>query len=125
MPETAQLHLELDHGAGSDIVLFAAAHKAVPLQWPGSSGLKAISEKDRFVVSIDVGTPIREASFFPLDPEQIENTAPQQLQPTARGATIILKKSDQLLKPISVLRGVLVVPESIASYRVDIPVTQR
>ena len=124
LPEKAELRLPLADAAENES-LFETGLKRIPQPWPKQWQAKAISEKDDFSVELDIGNSLRKIDFFPLDPEQIDNAAPQRLQPTARGARIVLKKSDQLLKPITVLRGVLVLPEENASYRVDIPVTQR
>lgn len=57
-----------------------------------------------------------------MTPEQIENAAPQPLQTSAQGARITLKKSDQLLKPIQVLKGLLVLGDGQA-YTLQAPVT--
>jgi hypothetical protein len=67
-----------------------------------------------------VGHPVKEAFFFPLQPNQIENTAPQIVRPTEAGFAITLKKSDQLLKPIRRLQGVLLLKNQ--AYSVDTPV---
>jgi hypothetical protein len=72
---------------------------------------------------IHAGKPIRQAEFFPLDPGQIDNPAPQKLRSSHGGATLTLKKSDLFLKPISILRGVLVIPGGPA-YRIEAPVQQ-
>ena len=37
----------------------------------------------------------------------------------------MLRKSDQLLKPVTVLHGVLVMSATGESYRLEIPVTQQ
>jgi hypothetical protein len=73
--------------------------------------------------TIAANRPVTQAIFFPLALGEIDNAAPQKLQPTPTGATITLKKSDLLLKPISVLRGVLVSPGGPA-YRIEAPVRQ-
>jgi hypothetical protein len=83
----------------------------------------AESRKSDFLLTVVPGKPITKAIFFPLDPGQIDNPAPQKLQATASGAKITLKKSDLVLKPISVLRGVLVIPGGPA-YRIESPVRQ-
>jgi hypothetical protein len=61
--------------------------------------------------------------FFPLDPDQVENAAPQKVLPSSTGASIALKKSDLSSKPATVLRGVLSVPGGPA-YRIEAPVRQ-
>jgi len=45
------------------------------------------------------------------------------VQTTTAGIEIRLKKSDQLLKPVARLRGVVVLPGR-GAYSVDAPVTQ-
>jgi hypothetical protein len=75
------------------------------------------------VLTIVAGKPVTKALFFPLEPGQVDNPAPQKLQSSSTGARILLKKSDLLLKPITVLRGVLVMPDGPA-YRIDAPVRQ-
>lgn len=110
IPDHAELHLSLPAAADSaSAAAFASALSRLPKPWPRSWSAQAVSDKDNFVVSIHAGKPIASAEIFPLMPEQIENAAPQPLQKTPRGARITLKKSDQLLQPISVLKGLLVV----------------
>ena len=79
--------------------------------------------KNDFFLTIRPVNQSRKPIFFPLDPGQIDNSAPQELQPTPSGAKITLKKSDLLLKPISILRGVLVIPGGRA-YWIEAPVRQ-
>jgi hypothetical protein len=64
---------------------------------------------------------LREAEFFPLEPDQIENAASQTVQATARGAKITLKKSDLLMHPVSQLKGLLVLHGGDA-YQIAAPV---
>jgi DsbC/DsbD-like thiol-disulfide interchange protein len=127
IPEHADLELLLHSGAIKEnpatARLFADAEKLLPTAIP--HGWKAVAEsrKDDFLLTIAAGKPITKAIFFPLDPGQIDNPAPQALQPTASGVKITLKRSDLLLKPTSVLRGVLVIPGGPA-YRIEAPVRQ-
>lgn len=128
LPDQALLHLSLPVSSApaedkNYARLFADARKLLPKPWPHSWRASAASEKDSFVLSIETGKPAQAAEFFPLEPNQIENSAPQGLEATPQGAKIILKKSDQLLKPISFLTGVLVLGDD--SYRVRAPVTKR
>lgn len=108
IPDHAELHLSLP-GTADSTGAFATALSHLPKPWPRSWIAQAVSDKDNFVVTINAGKPIASAEIFPLTPEQIENAAPQPLQKTPRGARITLKKSDQLLHPISALKGLLVV----------------
>lgn len=128
IPEHANLHLTLpvSSAAGAEqenAQLFAKTDKLIPQPLPRAWNASVTSTKDDLVLTIRAGKLITKAEFFPLDPGQIENAAPQKLQPTSNGAKITLKKSDLLLKPISVLRGVLVIPGGPA-YRIEAPVRQ-
>jgi thiol:disulfide interchange protein DsbD len=125
IPEHAGLELSLRSGAIKEnpatAKLFADAEKLLPVAMPHAWSANAESRKNDFLLTIAANKPIIRAIFFPLDPGQIDNPAPQKLQPMPSGAKIALKKSDVLLKPIKVLRGVLVVPGGPA-YRIEAPV---
>jgi DsbC/DsbD-like thiol-disulfide interchange protein len=128
IPEHAQLHLSLPVAAQakpnpSAARLFATTEKLVPKPWPRGWKISITSGKDDFVLAIRAGQRITKAEFFPLEPGQIDNAAPQKIEPFPTGITITLKKSDLLLQPIAVLRGVLVIPGS-AAYRIEAPVRQ-
>ncbi|HET8887701.1 MAG TPA: protein-disulfide reductase DsbD domain-containing protein, partial [Candidatus Angelobacter sp.] len=125
IPEHASLELFMHSGAINDnpaaATLFADAEKLLPVAMPQGWKAEAESRKDNFLLTVAAGKPITKAIFFPLDHGQIDNPAPQALQSTASGIQITLKKSDLLLKPISVLRGLLVIPGGPA-YRIEAPV---
>lgn len=121
----ADLHLSLPPSTAAQDPsqpVFTEARKRLPAPWPHSWKTWAVSEKDDFVLSVTTGKPLQSAEFFPLLPDQVENASPQPLQTTARGAKITLKKSDQLLKPIQVLKGLLVLGSG-ESYQIQAPVT--
>jgi thiol:disulfide interchange protein DsbD len=125
IPEHAALELFLHSGAVKEnpatAKLFADAEKLLPVAMPHAWSAVAEPRKNDFLLTIAGSKPITRAIFFPLDPGQIDNPAPQKLEPMPSGAKITLKKSDLLLKPINVLRGVLAVPGGPA-YRIEAPV---
>ncbi len=126
IPEHANLHLSLPVSTMERVdqqhaSVFAKAAKFIPKSLPRAWDASVTSAKDDFVLTIRADKPITQAEFFPLDPGEIDNPAPQKLQPTRFGAKIALKKSDLLVKPITVLRGVLVIPGS-PPYRIEAPV---
>jgi len=126
LPDHAQLEITLPYGAPADQhqeKLFAETKRLLPERWPRTWKITALSQKEDFVLSLQTGRSITKAEFFPLEPNQIENAAPQAAKPTPLGANITLKKSDQLLKPVSTLKGVLEVEGK--TYQVEAPVTQR
>lgn len=128
IPEHADLHLSLPMNATASLdqqyaQLFAKTDKLIPQPLPSGWNVNFSSAKDELVLTIRAGKPITKAIFFPLDPGQVDNAAPQKLQASRTGAKFILKKSDQMLKPISILRGVLEIPGGPA-YRIEAPVRQ-
>jgi DsbC/DsbD-like thiol-disulfide interchange protein len=127
IPEHADLELSLPSDAmKGDLAtakLFSDAKKRLSMSMPPGWRVTAESRKNNFLLTLTPGKPITRAIFFPLDPGQIDNPAPQALQPMPSGAKITLKKSDLLLKPITILRGVLVIPGGPA-YRIEAPVRQ-
>jgi DsbC/DsbD-like thiol-disulfide interchange protein len=127
LPDRAQLHLSLPLGSKAapdpaTSAIFAGAQKQLPKPLPAGWKTSAKSIKDAFVLVVRVGKPIAKAEFFPLDAAQVDNAATQKLVPSANGMKITLEKSELLVKPVTVLRGVLVLPGGDA-YNVEAPVT--
>jgi len=107
--------------AGSDVQLFEATRRRLPQPAPESWKISAASLGDDFVLNLIIGRSAGAPQFFPAEEEQIENAAPQTATTIPGGFRLHLKKSKHLLKPLSRLRGVLVVGSGKA-YRVDVPV---
>jgi len=126
IPGRKQLVLELpvkDHPAASaNAGLFASTQRQLPKPTPAAWKISATSAADEFRLRLITGKVIASPQFFPLEPEQIENAAPQNVSPAPRGLDLHLKKSNHLAKPISRIRGVIVVAG--AAYLVDVPVSQ-
>ena len=102
--------------------LFAATRKSLPAAAPSDWTFRAIDTDDVFILLVgSAGKEIRQASFFPLKESQIDNSAPQGFKPTASGFRLTLRKSDQLLKPIQRLTGVLEL-STTENYVIDAPV---
>ncbi len=106
---------------GSTRSLFVAARKSLPREAPGNWKICAIDANDSFILITNSGREIHQAAFFPLEESQIDNSAPQKLQPEPTGFRLTLHKSDQLLKPIRRLKGVLEVAAN-QSYVIHAPV---
>jgi hypothetical protein len=96
----------------------------VPQPAPTAWQARARSVGNEFILSLRTGKPAPQAEFFPIDSDIIENSAPQNVRSTSAGVEIHLRKSDQLLKPVAQLRGVVVVPGR-GAYSVIAPVTQQ
>lgn len=85
----------------------AAVPKPAPTAWRAS----ARPDADHIVLTVllDRSAPST-AAFFPLDVKQIENAAPQEVTATGKELRIRLRKSEQLTRNPSSLRGVLSLP---------------
>jgi len=88
--------------------LFAQARADLPRPTPKSWKVTANLDKHRFILTVDTGKREAEATFFPLEANQIENDAPQKGMSISRGIQLEIQKSDQLLKAPAYLAGVLV-----------------
>jgi DsbC/DsbD-like thiol-disulfide interchange protein len=104
--------------------LFEAARKDLPRPAPQNWKFSVDDARDTFVLAANLGVQITRAIFFPVAEAQIDNSAPQALQPLASGFRLTLRKSGQLLKPIERLKGVLVFSGNRA-YLIDVPVGDR
>jgi DsbC/DsbD-like thiol-disulfide interchange protein len=100
--------------------LFAAARKSLPRPMPASWRFRIIETKDSVVLTANLGRQITGATFYPLVESQIDNAGQQKLEPLPTGFRLTLRKSDQLLKPIERLNGVLVLSAG-QGYSMDVP----
>jgi DsbC/DsbD-like thiol-disulfide interchange protein len=100
---------------------FAAARKALPQPAPANWRASGADAGDAIVLTVKIGRQVTQANFFPLAESQVKDAAPQQLAAVPGGFQLTLRKSDQLLKPILRLKGVLVL-QGDRSYIIDVPV---
>jgi DsbC/DsbD-like thiol-disulfide interchange protein len=101
--------------------MFAAARARLPRPSPATWKYSVQEGKDTFQLNVNAGKTIPSVFFFPREESQIDNAAPQQAVADPTGVKLTLHKSDQLVKPISRLKGVLVLQTGEA-YVVDAPV---
>jgi thiol:disulfide interchange protein DsbD len=129
IPGKAQLSLTLPIKSQPPAVdartsdLFAATRKSLPHAAPGNWKFRVDDANDSFMLTASVGHQITQAIFFPLTESQIDNAAPQKFLPVDAGFRLTLRKSDQLLKPIERLKGVLVLSADRA-YLIDVPLSK-
>jgi DsbC/DsbD-like thiol-disulfide interchange protein len=102
--------------------LFETTRAQFPKPAPAAWRIRAQSQGNFLILSIATGKSERQGVFFPLDPGQIENAASQKASATPSGIEFHLQKSDELLKPLARLRGVVEFGAGRA-YQVDAPVT--
>ena len=88
--------------------LFQSTRAQLPKAAPASWKVSAKQDKDHFMLTVRDTPEVKIASFFPLEADQIENSAGQVFADSQTGFELTLKKSEQLAKPISTLRGLLV-----------------
>jgi DsbC/DsbD-like thiol-disulfide interchange protein len=101
--------------------LFAAARESLPRRAPADWEFHVSSSKDSFLLTAKSGQRVTKATFFPLEESQVDNSAPQKIVPVATGFQLTLRKSDQLLKPIKRLKGVLELSGN-QTYLIDVAV---
>jgi DsbC/DsbD-like thiol-disulfide interchange protein len=87
--------------------LFTATRRSLPRPAPRDWEFHVSDQKDSFVLTVKLDRQAAHATFFPLEESQVDNSAPQKIVPVANGFQLTLRKSDQLLKPITRLKGVL------------------
>lgn len=103
--------------------IFERTRSQLPKSVPTSWRISAVAGKNAFTLSV-TGRRDRRVMFFPLDPSVVENSAPQNVVPTDDGFNITLRASDQLLKQVSALRGLLVFNNGQA-FQIAAPVSVR
>ena len=114
--------------------LFAQFRKLVPAAAPSNWKVRAVSEGGDIILSVETGKPEEQAAFYPFLPDPIENSAPQTATRLNKGVQLKLHKSDQVVQPVAMLKGVLVLgdPQGSATgggsngsaYRIAVPVQQ-
>ena len=105
-------HLTLAAPAGGNWApwraLFEQTRAQFPKPMPAGWKVTAVSDNQHFILSVQARPQVSSASFFPLEPSQIENSSAQDFAATRNGFRLTLKKSDQLTRPITTLRGLIV-----------------
>ncbi len=101
--------------------LFGETKNRLPRPLPPHWRATVTSEEKRFILAIETGRQIKQAVFFPLEPLQIESSAPEEVKPFARGVRLSLVKSNELLQPIPTLNGIIVLDRRHA-YTLKAPV---
>jgi DsbC/DsbD-like thiol-disulfide interchange protein len=114
--------------------LFARFRKLIPAAAPSNWKVRAVSEGGYIILTVEIGKPEEQAAFYPFLPDPIENSAPQAGTRLDKGIQLKLLKSDQVVKPVAMLKGVLVLggPQGSAAggntigaaYRIAVPVQQ-
>lgn len=102
VPLTAEQSVHLTEWRG----IFQETRTQLPKPAPATWKISALSQKAEIIVSVK-GLRESHVLFFPLEPSVIDNSASQKVVQTVDGFQITLQTSDQLLKPVPVLKGLL------------------
>jgi len=94
--------------------LFNRTREQLPRPMPSGWSATVLSEANQFILSVKTGTRESTATFFPLEPLEIKDAAPQQVALGNGAIHLALQKSDQLLKPVAFLSGVLMIGDGKA-----------
>ena len=90
-----------------DASLFARLGNNLPQPLPRQDNLGFVSTPAGLRLTVLTGQRETQASFFPAEQNILENPAPQELTPTAKGFTLELKKDAELKQAPTELSGVL------------------
>jgi DsbC/DsbD-like thiol-disulfide interchange protein len=104
--------------------LFEQTRAQLPEPAPASWKVTAVSAEQNFILSVQARSRPTGASFYPLDPSQIDNSSRQVFEATHNGFRLTLKKSDQLTEPVRTLKGLIVFGPGRA-FEVSAPVVAR
>jgi DsbC/DsbD-like thiol-disulfide interchange protein len=113
IPGKATVNLTLPLSAkavpSSEAGALKTAEQALPAKLPATWRLSGVQQGKEFVLTLKSGKRIESADFIPAEPLQVENNARPQVRPSATGATLVVKQSEQLEKVPATLRGILIV----------------
>jgi thiol:disulfide interchange protein/DsbC/DsbD-like thiol-disulfide interchange protein len=99
--------------------LFDRFRGRLPQPLPSSAKAVFGTTPSGFALAL-TGHPATSAEFFPLDQSQIENAAPQPVNPVDGGLEISLKKDENFRTQLAQLNGVLVLGDGTA-YEIHAP----
>ncbi|MCX6549426.1 MAG: protein-disulfide reductase DsbD family protein [Acidobacteria bacterium] len=92
----------------------AEARRRVPRAAPAGWTADATAGTDSFILTVVTGQRETGGVFYPLDPGQIDDTAPQAVTPVSMGLRMHVRKAAQLVKVPAALRGIIAFPDGRA-----------
>lgn len=104
--------------------LFEQTGAQIPRAAPAKWKLSAKAAPEYFDLFVRTASKVDAVTFVPLESGQIDNSAPQGFASTADGFRLKLMKSDQLIKPVATLKGLLVLGPGQA-FEIAVPVAPR
>lgn len=126
VPQRLQLSVPIRIGDSTAVdaaarPLFQSAAERIPKPLPASFHPRVTSSPDSFRLTLVSAEPITQAEFFPGEPEQIDNGAPQGSVTKAGVFRLTLKKAENLQRDPQRLTGVIVI-NAREAYKLDAPV---
>jgi DsbC/DsbD-like thiol-disulfide interchange protein len=101
--------------------LLESAASRIPKPLPATFQPVATELPDSFRLTLVSAEPITQARFFPIEEEQVDNGAPQELTSKAGTMSLKLNKSQYLRQDHSRIGGVIILNGHDA-YNVDVPI---
>jgi thiol:disulfide interchange protein DsbD len=98
-----------------------AARATEPRPAPPSWRASAKSEKEHFVLTVDLDRAAESAFFFPLVESQIDDSTKQEAKIMGKSVQLRLRKSTQLMKDPESLKGVLALASG-THFEINAPV---
>jgi DsbC/DsbD-like thiol-disulfide interchange protein len=126
IPANAHLSISVPEQASSGQTaewrkLIKDSRARLPKPAPDGWKVSAQSMKNEFALIVAGAKTPQKASFFPLRPGVIENSAEQKLTPRHDGFRLSLRKAESLTQPISELAGILVLDDG-SGYTINVRV---
>jgi thiol:disulfide interchange protein len=90
-----------------DASLFARLGDKLPKPLPPGDKLGFVPTANGFKLTVETGQREMQAAYFPADQDVLDNPAPQNVTPTAKGFTLELKKDPNTTSPPAQLRGLI------------------
>ena len=126
IPGKAHLGLNLNVVPGAapaqPVGAVGEALSLIPKPLPADAKLTITGGKTDFVLNLVTGGRETTAEFYPADQDQIANAAPQQIEPTANGVRLFVRRSEDLKTLPAQLHGLIKLSDNEA-YDITAPVT--
>jgi len=106
---------------------FAGARLDLPDPWPARWKARGKLDDKAFHLTFLTGKAPLKAVFYPLHPNQIDNTAPQTFEPKNHAFKLTLKRSDQLASGVQTLEGLLLITtkNGESAFEASVPLTNQ
>ena len=101
--------------------LIDAALHAEPLPLPSAMNVHVSADRSYLTVNVDTGQRETALQYYPLDDDSIRNAAEQKVEPTPRGAKLVIERAETTDILPKQIKGVLKLSGG-RSYTFDVPV---